>query len=229
MVLKPKEAHIAYRCPDCGEAVFGLIGDFIPAAGMLRLKCPCGKSRLQVIPSPDREKIRFDAPCLFCRQDHHFSVSKSVVFGDRPFLLNCPYTNMDIGFIGAREQVEAALKTQYEEITKLAGMFGVERLRDLSPDEAEEEKVLPEAQVHDIIRFIVKEMEQDGQIVCPCGGGTYETGMTENGILVYCPVCGASHLFPANSVADAERFLHCERLELTNPRKTPWKEGGQTP
>ena len=229
MVLKPKETKIAYRCPDCGTAVFGLMGDFIPSAGMLRLKCPCGKSRMQIIPSPDREKIRFDVPCLFCRQDHHFSVARTVVFGDRLFLLNCPYTNMDIGFIGSREEIDRALNEQEQELKKLAGLLGVERLRDLSPDDEEAEAVLPDAQVHDVIRFIVKEMEADGAITCPCHGGTYETGMTENGILVYCPSCGASHLFPANSVSDAESFLHCEHLELTNPRKTPDKEGGQTP
>jgi len=229
MVLNPKETRIAYRCPDCLSAVYGLIGDFIPASGMLRLKCTCGKSRMQVIPSPDREKIRFDVPCLFCRQDHRFSVSRSVVFGGRLFLLNCPYTNMDIGFIGSQEEVDRALENQYSELSKLAGMLGLERLRDLSPEEAESEGALPDAQVHDVIRFIVKEMEADGAITCPCRGGVYETAMTENGILVYCPACGASHLFPANSVSDAEHFLHCERLELTNPRKMPPEEGGQTP
>ena len=229
MVLKPKETHVAYRCPDCLSAVKGLIGDFIPDAGMLRLKCPCGKSRMQVIPSPDREKIRFDVPCLFCRQDHHFTVSRSVVFGDRLFFLNCPYTNMDIGFLGSEDEVSSALDGQLEEISKLAGMLGVEQLRDLTPEEAESEAILPDAQVHDVIRFIVKEMEADGAISCPCHTGPYETAMTENGILVYCTVCGASHLFPANSVSDAEAFLHCESLELKNPLKDPGKEGGQTP
>jgi len=229
MVLEPKKTTVAYRCPDCLSAVKGLIGDFIPESGMLRLKCPCGKSRLQAIPSPDREKIRFEVPCLFCRQDHHFTVSRNVVFGERLFLLNCPYTNMDVGFLGSEEEVSRALDAQLEEISKLAGMFGVERLQDLTPDEAESEGVLPDAAVHDIIRFIVKEMEADGAITCPCGSGTYETAMTENGILVYCTACGASHLFPANSVSDAEQFLHCESLELTNPLKDPGKEGGQTP
>ena len=229
MVLKPKETHLAYRCPNCLSAVKGLFGDFIPDAGMLRLKCPCGKSRMQVIPSPDRRKIRFDVPCLFCRQDHRFSVSRGVAFGDRLFLLNCPYTNTDIGFLGSEDEVDQALDRQLLELSKLAGMLGVKNLRDLTPEEAEEEGVLPDAQVHDVIRFIVKEMEADGAITCPCNGGSYETAMTENGILVYCPSCGASHLFPANSVSDAEQFLHCESLELTNPRKKPDEEGGQTP
>ncbi|MBR4335808.1 MAG: hypothetical protein IKP74_05070 [Clostridia bacterium] len=229
MVLQPKETHIAYRCPACLSAVKGLIGDFIPASGMLRLKCPCGKSRMQVTVSPDREKFRFDVPCLFCRQDHHFSVSRSVVLGGRLFLLNCPYTNVDIGFLGPDGELDSALENQLTELSKLAGMLGVEKLQDLTPEEAEETGVLPDAQVHDVIRFIVKEMEADGAITCPCGGGNYETAVTENGILVYCPACGASHLFPANSVSDAEQFLHCESLELTNPRKMPGNEGGQTP
>ena len=118
---------------------------------------------MQVIPSPDREKIRFDVPCLFCRQDHHFTVSRSVVFGDRLFLLNCPYTNMDIGFLGSEDAVSSALDGQLEEISKLAGMLGVERLQDLNPEEAENEGALPDAAVHDIIRFVVKEME-DGTV-----------------------------------------------------------------
>ena len=226
MVLEPKKTTIAYRCPDCLSLVKGLLGDFIPAAGMLRLKCPCGKSHLQAIPTPDKEKIRFEVPCLFCRQDHHFTVSRNVVFGERLFLLNCPYTNMDIGFLGSEEEVDRAGENQLQEISKLAGMLGVERLQDLTPEEAESEGALPDAAVHDIIRFVVKEMEADGAITCPCHSGSYETAMTENGILVYCTACGASHLFPANSVSDAEAFLHCETLELTNPLKNPDETGG---
>ena len=229
MVLKPRQAHIAYRCPECGTAVFGLIGDFAAKADMLRLKCPCGKSRMQIAPSRDRSKFRFDVPCLFCRQDHRFTVASSIVFGDRLFLLNCPYTNMDIGFLGTKDEVDGALDQAEKEITKLAGMFGVERLRDLQPEELTDDEMLPDAHIHDIVRYVVKELEAEGNITCPCKGGTYETAMTKNGILVYCPTCGASHLFPANSVSDAEQFLQCDRLELTNPRKMPGEEGGYTP
>ena len=229
MVLEPKKTTIAYRCPDCLSLIKGLLGDFIPAAGMLRLKCPCGKSHLQAIPTPDKEKIRFEVPCLFCRQDHHFTVSKSVVFGERLFLLNCPYTNMDVGFLGTKDEVDGALDQAEKEIAKLAGLFGVERLRDLQPEELTDDEMLPDAHIHDIVRYVVKELEAEGNITCPCKGGTYETAMTKNGILVYCPTCGASHLFPANSVSDAEGFLQCDSLELTNPLKMPDETGGYTP
>ncbi len=210
MVLDQKKTHIAYRCPRRGCAATGFARAFAPTADMLRLKCPCGESEMTMAATPDK-KVRLSVPCLFCPQNHQFVVSQSIFFGRDLFLLNCPYTNIDICFIGKEDKVEEEITRNTEELNRLFEEIGspIATQRVHTP-----ESVLPDAQIYDIIRFLVKDLEAEGAISCPCHGGEYETEITAEGIRVFCLSCGASHLFAADSVAAAQEFLSCDRLEL---------------
>lgn len=210
MILKGKQTNIAYRCPGCGYAIFGFVGAFSVSAGMLKLKCQCGDSQMILQFTADK-KVRVTVPCLFCGTDHQFTVSQSLFFERDIFALNCPYTNMDICFIGEKEKIDAALEKSAEELQLL-----FEQVTEMSEEETlSPEEILPDAQIYDILRFVVKELEAEQKIECPCQCGPYELDVTEDGIRVYCTECGASYLFPANSVSSAEAFLHCDHLHLT--------------
>ncbi len=219
MILEPKSKreprHIAYRCPTCGSAVRGLLGSFAARADLLKLKCPSGDGELSLSLSPDRERIRISVPCLFCGQSHGYTVSRSIVLGNEPFLLNCPYTNMDICFLGSEGEVDAALDRAAGELGGLLAEMGLESMRELQPIDLDPDEVLPDARIYDVVRYVVKELEAEGAIDCPCRGGSYEIAMTDRGILVYCPLCNASYLFETDSVAAAEEFLKLDRLTLT--------------
>ena len=108
MILNPGQTHVAYRCPDCGTVIYGFVGKFALSAGFLRLKCSCGKSAMDISVTYDG-KVRLSVPCLFCKQNHNFVVSQSIFFERDLFLLNCPYANMDIAFIGEKEKIDSAL------------------------------------------------------------------------------------------------------------------------
>ena len=218
MILEPKPKreprHVAYHCPSCGTAVRGLLGGFAAKADLLKLKCPSGDGELSLSLSPDRERVRISVPCLFCGQSHQFTVTRSIVLGDGPFLLNCPYTNMDICFLGSDAEVTSAIDRAEGELGSLLAEMGLESMRELQPIDLDPDEVLPDAGVYDIVRYVVKELEAEGSIDCPCHGGSYEIAMTDRGILVYCPACNASYLFRTDSVAAAEEFLQIDRLTL---------------
>ena len=125
MVIRPKQRNIAYRCPECGGAVLGLVGKFALKANMLRLKCTCEEGESLDISIANDGRIRLSVPCLFCKQDHNYVVTESIFFDRDRFLLNCPYTGMDIAFIGDGETVEAELRRTEEEIGRLAATAGI--------------------------------------------------------------------------------------------------------
>ena len=54
MVLTPKETTVAYRCPECGALVMSMVGVFTLTADMMRLKCPCEGSALEIIYTKDK-------------------------------------------------------------------------------------------------------------------------------------------------------------------------------
>lgn len=213
MLAKIKESHIAYRCPECGTAVIGLVGKFALSANMLRLKCSCGASHLDVTVTSDK-KIRLTVPCLFCKSSHNFVVSESIFFGRDLFLLNCPYANMDICFIGDKDKTDEALMRSGAELEQLLKSLEAESLSDIQPTDLDEEDVLPDPTTYDVLRFLIKTLEDEGKIDCPCHGGNYDLRFAPGGIQVYCPDCGATHLFDVSSEASSEDYLGIDSLTL---------------
>ena len=207
------QTHIAYRCPECGTLIYGFVGKFALSANLLRIKCSCGHSALDINITNDN-KIRLSVPCLFCKQNHSFVVSQSIFFGRDIFLLNCPYANMDICFIGSKEKIDAEALRSGNELEKLLSDLEAESIKDMQPTDMEEDEILPDPAVYDTVRFLVKELECEGKIDCPCHSGEYDIRFSKEGIEVYCPECEARHTFHAASAAISEDYLSIDSLIL---------------
>ena len=213
MVLQPKQRNIAYRCPGCGSAIIGIVGKFALHANMLRLKCSCKDEQSLDITLKDG-KVRLSVPCLFCRQNHSYVVSESLFFDNDRFLLNCPYSNMDIAFIGDEDVVNQELSRTEAELNMLMKNLEAEELSDIQPEDMPEAEILPDPAVYDTLRFVVKDLEADGRLNCPCGEGPYDLRFTDSGMQVWCESCGASYDFNATSPTMAEEYLDLDEITL---------------
>lgn len=215
MVIGDKKAYLAYRCPHCGSGVIGICGDFALAGGrMLKLRCPCGESSLSVTEASDG-KLRLTVPCLLCATEHHYLVSKSVFYGKELFLFNCAYTNLDVCFVGEEKRVGEALSENERELKKILSDAGISSLSLLHGEDREKRELLPDTQVLDIVRFLIRDLEEEGRIDCPCHNGDYEVAFVEGGVLVYCQNCEGRHFFPVCSTEAAQDLLSCDSLTLT--------------
>ena len=209
------QTHVAYRCPECGTLIYGFVGRFALSANLLRLKCSCGHSAMDITITNDN-KIRLSVPCIFCKQNHNYVVSQSIFFGRDRFLLNCPYANMDICFIGDKEKIDEDVERSTKELERLLTGLEAESVKDIQPTDMEEDEILPDPAVYDTVRFLLKELEADGSIDCPCKSGSYDLRYAPGGIEIFCPDCGASHLFPAESASVSEEYLSIDSLTLKN-------------
>ena len=108
MVIDQKKTTVAYRCPHCGAGVMSAVGLFTLSADMIKLKCDCGHSEMTMVYSKDG-KVRLTVPCLFCPTPHSFTLTSSLFFGKDMFLLPCPYSDVNICFIGETNMVKAEL------------------------------------------------------------------------------------------------------------------------
>ena len=215
MAYVPKQRHIAYRCQECGQANLALIGKFALKANMLRVRCDCKEDAdpLDITVTGD-SKIRLSVPCIFCKQNHNFVVSTSIFFDRDIFLLNCPYSNMDICFIGDKEKCDGEIERTGRELEGLLRDLEAESLNDIQPQDMDEEEVLPDAHVYDLIRFVVKDLETEGQIDCPCHSGCYDLRYAPGGIQVFCPECEATYFFHCASASAAEEYLNVKEIKL---------------
>ena len=210
MVIEPKQTMLAYRCPVCGKGVVSAVGMFSLKADMLKLKCECGESALTVNMTHD-DKIRLNVPCMICPTGHNYTVSKSIFFGRELFMLQCPYTDVNLCFMGEYDSVCRELeRTELE----LLDMIGEENLRALGGES--ESETLTDPQIFDIIMFVLRELDEEGKIECHCenGHGEYEAEILDDGIRVTCTKCHASQTIPTDSHLASHAFLHCDKLVL---------------
>lgn len=214
MLINPKKRNIAFRCPECTSTVMGIVGKFTLAADMIRLKCSCEEPTSLEIKTTNDSKIRLSVPCIFCKQSHSYVVSEGVFFDRDKFLLNCPYAGMDIAFLGDEEDINRELVRTEEEIRRLMSSLEAEDISDIQPCDMNDDEILPDPSVYDTIRFVVKDLEDEGRISCPCKNGEYDIRFTDKGMQVYCLKCGATRDLECTTPALCEEYLSLDSLEL---------------
>ena len=214
MVLDAKQTTLAYRCPHCGAGIMSAVNVFSLSADMVKLKCTCGESELTAVLSNDG-KVRLTVPCLICSKPHQFTLNQAVFFGKELFTLPCPYSDLNLAFLGEINAVKAELARSELELLELLEKSGVKELSDL---QSEEDTVLPDPQILEIVMFVINDMDAEGKIHCKCdpsdNGRQYDAEIRDDGVLVTCRKCGASRLIPTDSSMSAHSFLNADALYL---------------
>ena len=181
---------------------------------MLRLRCSCEDSESLDVTLSGDGKIRLSVPCLFCRQNHSYVVSEQLFFDKEKFLLACPYSGMDIAFIGGEEVINEELSRTEKELNTLLASLEAEELSDIQPQDMNEGEILPDPAVYDTLRFVVKDLEAEGKVKCHCGGGSYDLRFIDGGMQIYCEVCGATKDLSVTSPTIAEEYLGLDEIIL---------------
>ena len=211
MVIEPKQTTVAYRCPHCGSGVLSAVGMFSLTADMMKLKCSCGKSELQIVYSKDG-KVRLKVPCMICPNGHSYTVSRNIFFDRDIFVLPCPVSDINICFMGETDRVKFELSRTELQLLQILEDNGISSFEALHG-----EQYLTDPQVLEIITYMIKELDEEGKIRCRCEGEgekNYELEMTETGLLISCPDCGASKLVSTSSLIEAYDFIHTDELIL---------------
>ena len=157
MVLDKKETTVAYRCPVCGASVMSMIGIFALTADLIKLKCPCGESELELVYTRDK-KIRLNVPCLFCPTPHSYIISSQMFFERDLFTIPCNYSGIDICFIGRQDKVQEAMKKSEKELLEMLGDHDFESLADVRGKNLE----LTDPQLLDIVMYVDRELAAEG-------------------------------------------------------------------
>lgn len=123
---------------------------------------------------------------------------------------------MDICFIGDKEKIDNEVLRSGKELQKLLSDLEAESVKDIQPTDMEEDEILPDPTVYDTIRFLIRELEEDRKIDCPCHRGRYEMRFVKEGIEVFCPDCEASYIFNTQAASASEEYLSCDSITLTN-------------
>ncbi len=208
-----KRTQIAYRCPDCAVATVGFLGGLASVSDMLRLRCSCGESAMDISKQNDG-KIKLSVPCVYCKSNHSYTVSPEVMQRDEITKFTCPYSGMGISFIGDEADVSAEIDRSAEELSRIMASLDAEVVSEIQPQDIGEDTVPPDPSIFDTLNFVLRDLEAEGEVHCPCDNGEYDLRFTDNGMQAYCKSCGASYEFKARSVSVAEEYLTIDSIYL---------------
>ncbi len=225
MVIDSKQTTVAYRCPECGGGVISLVGLFTLSADMIKLKCSCHESDMQIVYRREENQMRLSIPCIFCRKPHTYNVSSNMFFSKDVFLLPCPYSDINIGFVGEENMVKAELARTELELLDMLEENGIDDFKSLHGDEED----MSDPQVMDVIAYIVRELDAEGKIYCSCfpdgreplpdgeldrEDSDYSIAVNDTGVEISCAKCGAKKIIPTDSLLSAHAFLNSDFLKL---------------
>jgi len=212
MVLKPKESIISYRCPHCGTTVMSMVGTFALSGDLIKLKCSCGESELIISYTKDN-KIKLSVPCLACENPHSFSINSSTFFEKDLLELNCKVLGLPICFVGNKDKVFEAIERADKELAEMMGEYSID---DIGRMNTKTEGSITDAQIAELVRFMLCEMKDENSIRCNCDGneGEYDFCINENDVEIFCTKCNAKKVFNVNSVQKAADFLYIDELDL---------------
>lgn len=235
MILKPEQASIAYRCPVCGEFVHSIVGVFSLSGELIKLKCSCGQSELSIKNSGDR--IQLSVPCFVCEKEHIYTISRAALFSEKGFTFTCPFSGMEICFVGNEKNVKAGIKKADEELNEIL----------------EENEITdffaPRDNLDDSIDYagtalcisVIKDIAAEGRIHCGCTErgkrrkkgkddiltqmGRYQNNCFGDFVLRYekglfvlsCLNCGKKLVLPLSSSSSSmafDSFLYCDDIYL---------------
>lgn len=228
MILDSKETTIAYRCPKCGKFIFGIVGIFTLSGDLIKLKCDCGGSELKIAYTSD-DKLRITVPCLFCPAPHNYLLTSGAFF-DRDILsLSCTYSGLDVCFIGEKDKVSQAAREADLQLLDLLEDAGFDDLEAFmqgknsveGEDNVDEDYRIDYAQIEDVVRFMLAELKEDGDIECGCNDKEPDCDFDFKGdsVVIYCRKCGYEKRIPMSSTLAANAFLHTDVLTLEKPEK----------
>ena len=121
--------------------------------------------------------------------------------------------------------VKAELARTELELLDMLEENGISDFKSLHGDEED----LPDAQVLDVVSYVIRDLDAEGKIFCKCypdgreplpDGETervdseYEIEMVDEGIEVSCAKCGARAHIPTDSMLTAHAFLNSDFLKL---------------
>lgn len=203
---------IAYICPSCGASVMEDINIFSLSGGH-SIACRCGEA-MDIKVSADR-KVTLSVPCLACPENHTTRLSSASFFNRDLFTVQCPYTALDICFIGQREKVENAMAQNKKYLEET---FAQEK------GDAEQD-VLKEAydlyanpMVMSDVLLLLRDFITDGKVNCGCGGFSgmekLRVDINRESVTVTCTVCEKKREIRALTENDVIYLCETDMLEL---------------
>ncbi|RJX19126.1 MAG: hypothetical protein C4570_05705 [Ammonifex sp.] len=200
-MLLPTDTVIALRCPECGRLeLFHLSRFAISKQRPGRVICSCGVEKAKVL-TRDHAAYTFEVCCTICDLRHSYRLSGKKLYSSEVTPLLCLETGLELGSMGPRDKVRAAIQTYQEELEALIDELG-------GPNYFSNPDVMFE-----VLNYL-QEMADEGGIFCPCGKNRIELEVLPDRLELRCKNCERISTIYAETEQDLLYLQELPAIEL---------------
>lgn len=203
---------LALYCSRCGRIHTHDISSFAVKKAQSRdLFCNCGQVQA-TITGVCHSQYLLRIPCVVCEISHIIcldskQIGRKYTGKDSVHKIYCPSENVELGFMGEREELEAIIaghKQEFERMLRENSYDGLDSV-DGYDENIENPQILFEIlnKIHDIA--------EKGHIYCLCGSSEIEAIVLPDCIELQCQHCNGRQAVPAATEKD---LLQAEELEV---------------
>lgn len=193
---------LAIRCSYCGKLNFHAVSLFaFSGKKSLCFDCDCTEGFLIIsLVKPGRFVLK--TGCGMCETEHAYYFKYKELFSAGAVPLKCLETGLEIGFVGAKEQVIAALNDQETTFSDLVEDVGYGKFFDN-----------PEIMLQVIEHLNC--LSEEGSLKCKCGNNNIDLDILPDRLEIVCNDCGNKGIVFAQNKNDLLALQAIGKIELT--------------
>lgn len=201
-MIVPTDTVIMLRCPDCGRLeLFHLSRFGVSKRKPGRVICSCGVEKARVT-TRDYAAYTLEVNCTVCDLQHTYQLSGKRLWSQEVTPLLCLETGLELGSIGPRDKVRAAIPSYQEELEELIEELGGPGYF-INPDV-----------MYEVLNY-VQEMADEGGVFCPCGKNKIELEVLPDRLELRCKHCERLKVIYAETEEDYLRLQELPAIELS--------------
>ncbi|MCW2277500.1 hypothetical protein [Heliophilum fasciatum] len=192
---------VTLRCPVCGRMEFHALSLFAFAGRKnQKLYCSCG-AEVMTVGSKDRRQFWLQIHCIMCETQHLYWFTRKQLWAHNLIDLQCVETLVDIGYVGPRDKVKAAIMKQEKSLQEMAADLGV-------ADYFENPEIMYE------VLERLHQLAEAGLLSCTCGSRQIAVEVFPDRVELRCEVCDHTCTCYAESDNDLESVKRFDNIQI---------------
>ena len=211
MVIELSTAF-SMRCSDCGHLEINQVNVF-QILDKKSIYCDCGNKKC-TIKRKGSKYVEITYYCIICDYEHSVIITQDKFWATHTYnAVECPNTNLNVGYYGSYKLINKVLKKQQEELDAMANELGF--------DDFDNPEVMLE------VLDYLHDMAARGDLFCDCGSRDIYIDLASKKVKLTCGYCNTSIVIPASSKEDLSNLKNLKKVELKvqsgNPNNiSPW-------
>lgn len=198
---------LALRCPNCGKLHLHGISLFaFKDRQKLCFDCECAENTVIISTSKYRNFV-LKIECSMCESEHTHVFKYNELFSQKVSPLICLETGLEMGFIGPKDQVVAALNNLERTITNLEEEFNWGVFSD-------------NREIMIQVLEYMNRLSEEGSLRCKCGNKDIDVDLLPNRLEIVCNECGNKGIVFAENKEDLVSLRRLGKIELSEQEIT---------